>query len=220
MRAYLFFTIVLLFFLIFGCASSEQQQEKQQQKNVDNKVEQNVEKETEMDEEVKIPDIPDTKTNPDDSKEKLDNAVVKMKLTSSAFNEGGNIPSKYTCDGENDNPPLKIENTPAGTASFALIVDDQDARSFVHWVTWNMPAGTKEIPEGRFISTQGLNDFKSIGYEGPCPPSGQTHNYKFKLYALDATLDFKSGALAEQIEEAMLGHVIAQAELNGKYQRS
>jgi len=216
MRAYLLFSIVLFFFLIFGCTNSEPQQEKQQQKDIledkTNDTKNNIEEEVKTEKEIKT-EINKEIPNPNDT-------VIKMRLTSSAFSEGEYIPSKYTCDGENDNPQLKIENAPDGTASFALIVDDPDARSFVHWVTWNMAANTKEIPENRFISTQGLNDFRSIGYEGPCPPSGQTHNYRFKLYALDTILDFKSGALTEQIEEAMLGHVVAQTELNGKYQRS
>lgn len=148
--------------------------------------------------------------------------VKDMKITSSAFKHGENIPKKYTCDGENMNPPLTISDPPDGTESFALIVDDPDAPggTWVHWIVWDIPEDTREIPERVEFASQGMTDFGSVGYGGPCPPSG-FHTYRFKLYALD----FKYGRLfevpptTEAIEDMMKGHILAQAELDGEYKR-
>jgi Raf kinase inhibitor-like YbhB/YbcL family protein len=146
----------------------------------------------------------------------------KMKITSAAFQNGGNIPSKFTCDGADTNPPLRFEGAPAEAKSLVLIVDDPDAPSglFTHWLVWNMDAKTTEIAEGggSSIGTQGKNDFGKLGYGGPCPPSG-THRYYFKVFALDNQLDLAAGSKRAQLDSAMKGHVIAQGELMGRYSR-
>src|ERR1019366_3211950 len=150
-----------------------------------------------------------------------------MELTSSAFQEGGSIPSLYTCDGKDISPPLSWFGEPAGTKSFALIADDPDAPrgTWVHWVLWNLPATAHElkeplpaIPHLPSGAHQGKNDSGESGYGGPCPPSG-THRYFFKLYALDAMMSLKSGTSKSQLEAAMKGHVIGQATLMGVYSR-
>jgi|SRR5437899_1806695 len=135
-----------------------------------------------------------------------------MQLTSPAFNEGGPIAEKYTCDGKNASPPLKWSGTPAGAKSLALIADDPDAPggAWVHWVLYDIPTTVSALaedlsksqytPEG---AKQGLNGFKHLGYGGPCPPPGKPHRYFFKLYALDALLDLKPGAQGVELERAM-----------------
>jgi len=144
-----------------------------------------------------------------------------MKLTSPAFVDGGTIPSRYTCDGANISPPLKISDVPEGTESLALVMDDPDAPmgTFDHWVVWNIPKGTREIPEGTEPQgVQGRTNFGKLGYGGPCPPSG-THGYKFKLYALSKKLDLKEGASKRELERAMKGNIIEEVVLTGKYSR-
>ena len=144
-----------------------------------------------------------------------------MKITSSAFHEGANIPSKFTCDGSDTSPPLQIEGVPSGAKSLVLIVDDPDAPSglFTHWLVWNIPPQTGSIAEGSAPQgVQGANDFGKSGYRGPCPPPG-THRYSFKIFALDRELDLRSGAKRSQVGAAMKGHVIAQGELVGRYAR-
>ena len=149
--------------------------------------------------------------------------MSELKLSSTAFQNNGSIPSRYTCDGRDINPPLAIENVPPGTKSLALIVDDPDAPmgTWVHWVSWNIAPGIKEIKENDTPggSVSGLNDFKRQSYGGPCPPSG-THRYFFKLYALDTALDLPSGAKKADVEKAMKGHVISEAQIIGLYKRS
>jgi Raf kinase inhibitor-like YbhB/YbcL family protein len=145
----------------------------------------------------------------------------KMKITSSAFQEGGNIPSKFSCDGADTSPPLQIADVPSGAKSLVLIVDDPDAPSglFTHWTAWNISPQTSTIAEGSPPKgVQGTNDFGKSGYGGPCPPSG-THRYYFKIFALDRELDLPSGAKRGQLDAAMKGHVIAQGELMGRYSR-
>jgi Raf kinase inhibitor-like YbhB/YbcL family protein len=148
--------------------------------------------------------------------------MTKLSIASPAFSHNGMIPSKYTCDGADVNPPLSIGNIPEKSWSLALVVDDPDAPvgTWVHWVVWNIGPGTKVIPENSVPkgALQGTNDFRKQSYGGPCPPSG-THRYFFKLYALDASLSLKSGATKAQLEEAIKGHVLAQAELIGLYRR-
>ena len=148
--------------------------------------------------------------------------MSELSITSPAFLPDGMIPSKYTCDGADVSPPLLIGSVPEKTRSLALIVDDPDAPvgTWVHWVVWNIGAGTKEIPENSVPpgALQGTNDFRKQEYGDPCPPSG-THRYFFKLYALDAPLSAQAGATKARIEEAMKGHVLAQAELIGLYRR-
>ncbi len=150
-----------------------------------------------------------------------------MKLESSAFTSGQPIPQKHTCDGADQSPPLAWSDAPQGTKSFALIADDPDAPigTWVHWVIFNLPAQTHGLPEGVAKTdsaaggTQGRNDFGKTGYGGPCPPPGKPHRYFFKLYALDSNLELKAGAKKADVEKALQGHVLANAELMGLYQR-
>lgn len=150
-----------------------------------------------------------------------------MKLESSVFEANSLIPAKYTCDGSDISPSLSWDEPPTGTQSLALIVDDPDAprRTFVHWVLYDMPATVRQLPEQVASAktlpsggVQGKNDFGKLGYGGPCPPSG-THRYFFTLYALDKNLSLQPGATKQQILQAMNGHVLATAELIGRYQR-
>ncbi len=153
---------------------------------------------------------------------------MAMKLTSSAFSPGGIVPKKFTCDGPDLSPALAWTEPPAGTQSFGLIMDDPDAPvgTWVHWVIYDLPASARELaedvpkkdelPSG---ARQGRNDFRRIGYGGPCPPPGPAHRYFFKLYALDAATKLKGGATKADLERAMKGHILEQAELMGRYQR-
>ena len=146
---------------------------------------------------------------------------AKMKITSSAFQEGGNIPSKFTCDGGDSSPPLQIAEIPSGAKSLALVVDDPDAPSglFTHWIVWNISPQTNAIAEGSALKgVQGTNDFGKSDYGGPCPPSG-THRYYFKIFALDRELDVPAGTKRSQLDAAMKGHVVAQGELMGRYSK-
>jgi Raf kinase inhibitor-like YbhB/YbcL family protein len=143
------------------------------------------------------------------------------KITSSAFHEGGDIPSKFTCDGSDTSPPLQITGIPSEAKSLVLIADDPDAPSglFTHWLVWNIPPRTSSIAEGSAPKgVQGANDFGKSGYRGPCPPPG-THRYSFKIFALDRELELRSGAKRSQVDAAMKGHVIARGELVGRYAR-
>ena len=146
---------------------------------------------------------------------------ARMKITSSAFHDGGNIPSKFTCDGSDTSPPLQITGVPSEAKSLVLIADDPDAPGglFTHWLIWNIPPQTNSIAEGSTPKgVQGTNDFGKSGYKGPCPPPG-THRYSFKIFALDREPDLRSGAKRSQVDAAMKGHVIAQGELVGRYAR-
>jgi Raf kinase inhibitor-like YbhB/YbcL family protein len=146
---------------------------------------------------------------------------AKMKITSSAFQEGASIPSQFSCDGADSSPPLQIAEVPSGAKSLALIVDDPDAPSglFTHWMVWNISPQTSTVAEGSAPKgVHGANDFGKSGYGGPCPPSG-THRYYFKIFALDRELDLPSGAKRSQLDAAMKGHVVAQGELMGRYSR-
>ncbi len=153
---------------------------------------------------------------------------MNLQVTSTAFADGHTIPAKYTCDGADVSPVLTWTNAPAGTKSFALIADDPDAPAgtWVHWVVYDLPAGADSLPENvaksQYIAgnaCQGMNDFHRLGYGGPCPPSGKAHRYFFKLYALDAILDLKPGVTKDDLLKAMNGHVLAQGQLTGTYQR-
>ena len=143
----------------------------------------------------------------------------QMTVTSPAFTHNGPIPRKYTCQGEDISPPLVITNIPAGTKTLALIVDDPDAPmgTWIHWVVFNI-APKSEIPENSVPGLQGINDFRRKDYGGPCPPSG-THRYFHKVYALDTVLLLKEGITKRQLEVAMEGHILAQAELIGLYKK-
>ena len=156
--------------------------------------------------------------------------AMALTLTSSAFEPGGAIPSKYTCEGDDLSLPLAFAGVPAGTKSLALIVDDPDVpdpkapkRVWVHWLVYNLPPDSQGLPEnasGAGLpagSVAGVNDWKRTSYGGPCPPIGR-HRYFHKLYALDVTLPEKPLTKPE-LEAAMKGHVLAQAELIGTYQK-
>jgi Raf kinase inhibitor-like YbhB/YbcL family protein len=149
-------------------------------------------------------------------------------ITSSAFEEGKTIPVRHTCDGDDISPALKWSNAPANTKSFTLISDDPDAPkgTWVHWVLFDLPGSTTElageIEKSQHLSggaKQGINDFKRLGYGGPCPPPGKPHRYYFKLYALDKLLDLKPGVTKADVVKAMEGHVIAETQVMGTYQR-
>ena len=151
-----------------------------------------------------------------------------MKISSAAFSANDTIPTKFTCDGPDVSPKLNWSEPPAKTQSFALIMDDPDAPvgTWVHWVLFDLRADTKELSEGVAKqeqlpndARQGRNDFGKIGYGGPCPPAGKPHRYFFKLYALDAKLNLKAGATKADVESAMKGHILAHAEMIGKYGR-
>jgi Raf kinase inhibitor-like YbhB/YbcL family protein len=147
---------------------------------------------------------------------------VPMKLTSTAFEANQPIPAKYTCDGVNHHPPLTFSEVPEDARSLALIVEDPDAprKVFTHWLVYNIAPLAQHIPEHEVPlgSTEGVNDFGTRGYGGPCPPSG-THRYFFKLFALDTELALLEGARKEDVLAKMKGHVIATAELVGTYRR-
>lgn len=151
-----------------------------------------------------------------------------LRVTSTAFPPNGTIPRKHTCDGPDVSPPLSWDAPPGAVQSFALIVDDPDAPAgtWVHWVLFDLPAATRDLPEGvprdeqlASGARQGRNDFRRVGYYGPCPPAGPVHRYFFKLYALDARLNLKPGASKAEVERAMQGHILAQGELIGRYSR-
>src|SRR6056297_2349089 len=145
-----------------------------------------------------------------------------MRIKSSAFKHTETIPSKYTCDGDDISPPLKIEEVPEEAKSLVLIVDDPDAPVgiWTHWTVWNINPKIEKIeedsvPEG---AVEGMTNFGSTGYGGPCPPGGE-HRYFFKLYALDSELELDSSVDAEELEEAMNKHIIEKAELVGIYEK-
>jgi Raf kinase inhibitor-like YbhB/YbcL family protein len=145
-------------------------------------------------------------------------------LTSPAFAAGAEIPRKYTCDGEDVSPPLEWADAPDDTAAFALIVDDPDARGWIHWVAFGVDGTqTGGLPEGFSSSPdappQGTNDFRRLGWGGPCPPSG-THRYRFTLFSLDSPLALSGAPTADEVRAAMEGHVIGQAEVVASYRRA
>ena len=145
-----------------------------------------------------------------------------MMLSSASFENEKLIPAEYTCDGDDVSPPLTITEVPKNAKSLALIMDDPDAPvgTFTHWVVWNILPQKSQFAKGEQVQfKQGSTDFGSTGYGGPCPPSG-THRYFFKLYALDSMLDLKDNTTKKDLEKAMIGHIIEQATLIGKYSRS
>ncbi len=153
---------------------------------------------------------------------------MAFEIESSAFGEGDNIPIRYTCDGSDRSPPLFWKDAPAGTKTFVLICDDPDAPvgTWDHWIIFNLPLDTQELPEALFDrerlpngALQGLNSWGTTGYRGPCPPKGSTHRYYFKLYALSTSLDLTSKATKADVEKAMQGHILAQTQLMGHYGR-
>ena len=159
--------------------------------------------------------------------EAKEEGIMEITITSPAFDDGGMIPLKYTADGSNVSPPLVWSSVPEGTKSFALICDDPDAPmgTWVHWVLYNLPANITELPEnvppGETPPTggqHGVTDFGSTGYGGPAPPSG-THRYFFKLYALDTELQLTGAVNKDSLLKAMEGHILAQGQLIGRYER-
>ncbi len=153
--------------------------------------------------------------------------TMQLEIKSTAFKEGGPIPKKYTCDGTDISPPLLWTQPPEGTKSLVLICDDPDAPmgTWVHWVLYGLSPDTLELPEDvpdkKEVlggAKQGTNDFRRIGYGGPCPPGG-THRYYFKLYAIDSEPDLSSGATKKEVLESIEGHVLAEGQLMGRYSR-
>lgn len=149
--------------------------------------------------------------------------MTEMKLTSPEFAQGKSIPAKYSCDGQDINPPLAIEGVPQEAKSLALIVDDPDAPAgtWVHWLVWNIDPSTRQIAEGSVPQggQQGVNSWKRSDYGGPCPPSG-THRYFFRLYALKDRLTLPAGTNRKDLDHAMHGKIVAQCELMGVYRRA
>ena len=141
-----------------------------------------------------------------------------LTVTSTAFDEGAAIPSDHGCDGSDVSPPLAWAGAPDGTAAFAIVVDDPDARGFVHWLAADIPADTTAIDQGEAAGTQGSNDFGRSGYGGPCPPSG-SHRYVFTVHALSETLGLSAGFSADELTAAMEGRILASGQLTGTYQR-
>ncbi len=142
-----------------------------------------------------------------------------LRVTSTAFEANQAIPSTYSCEGKDINPPIDIGDIPEKARSLALIVDDPDApgKTWVHWVVWNIPI-THHIKENNVPGEQGWNDFKRINWGGPCPPSG-THRYFFKVYALDSLLQLPPKATKKNLEQAMGEHILAYGELIGLYKK-
>jgi Raf kinase inhibitor-like YbhB/YbcL family protein len=147
--------------------------------------------------------------------------TTQLLLRSDAFEEGGNIPSRYSCDGENVNPPMEWSGVPSGTQAFALIVHDPDAGGFIHWVLADIPGDSTSLGEGRgdSVGVPGRNDFGNSGWGGPCPPSGE-HRYVFNLYALSEPLRIAGTPPASAVLRAMQGRVLGEAQLMGVYTRT
>ena len=145
--------------------------------------------------------------------------LIEIKITSPAFKKNAPIPKKYTCDGDDINPPLKLEGLPDEAKSIVLIVDDPDAPmgTWDHWIVWNIPP-MGEIAENVVPGVEGINDFQRQSYGGPCPPSG-THRYFFKVYALKEKLDLDTNSRKSNVEKAMEGKILAKGELIGFYNR-
>jgi len=147
------------------------------------------------------------------------NEIKDLQVQSVAFSHNGHIPPKYTCEGENINPSLEVNNVPEGTKSLALIMEDPDAPNgtFDHWIVWNI-SPNEAIAEQSIPGISGTNSFGKTGYGGPCPPSG-SHRYFFKMFALDTELDLQAGSDKNALFEAMEDHILAQGELMGHYQK-
>jgi hypothetical protein len=155
-------------------------------------------------------------------------ASSKIELRTTSFTPGGFIPKRFTCEAADASPALSWTDPPPGTRSFALIEDDPDAPSgtFVHWLVYDLPAASRRLPEALSGSghipgggRQGTNDFSKTGYNGPCPPRGKPHRYFIRLYALDVRLNLRSAATRQELDAAMQGHILAQGELMGLFQR-
>jgi Raf kinase inhibitor-like YbhB/YbcL family protein len=154
--------------------------------------------------------------------------TMSLTVTSTSFRSGGDIAKKFSCDGEDVSPQISWSGAPEGSKAFVLIAEDPDAPAgtWTHWVLYDVPAATTSFDEGLSKAEQlpdglkqGRNDFRKIGYNGPCPPAGKPHRYFFRLYALDRILNVKPGAARSEIEKAMQGHILAQGEYMGRYRR-
>ena len=155
-------------------------------------------------------------------------SAMAMNLKSPAFKDDGEIPHKYTCNGSDVSPPLRWEGAPPEARSFALISEDLDAPggTWVHWIVYDLPPEARELQEGIPSSDtlpnrarQGLNDYRKVGYGGPCPPPDPAHRYLFKLYALDSRVKLKPRATKQELLDAMKGHIVAETQLVGRYKR-
>ena len=155
-------------------------------------------------------------------------ASSKIELKTTSFTPGGFIPKRFTCEAADVSPALAWTDPPLGTQSFAIIEDDPDAPSgtFVHWVVYDLPAAYRKLPEALSRNDQmpdggrqGTNDFSRTGYSGPCPPPGRPHRYFIRLYAVDAILNLRPAATRKEVDAAMQGHILAQAELMGRFAR-
>jgi len=153
---------------------------------------------------------------------------VLVQVESIAFAESEDIPVRFTCDGDNISPPLSWSEPPADTLSLVLVVDDPDAPAgtWDHWVLFNVPVATRQLPEGvpadplpSGVGIHGSNSWHQLGYGGPCPPTGSTHRYFFRIYALDTDLELEAGSTKKQVEQAMQGHILAEGSLMGRYGR-
>ena len=171
----------------------------------------------------------DAQADPSQPQSDKEDDMSTLRLQSSAFEAGSSIPSAYTCEGKDHAPPLSWSGAPAGTQSFALILDDPDApdpaapkRVWVHWVLYDLPSDTSSLPEGGALprgTREGKNDWGRTGYGGPCPPVGR-HRYFHKIYALDTKLGDLHEPTKAALEKAMHGHVLAKVELMGTYQKA
>ena len=171
----------------------------------------------------------DNNTGTDKIEKKGETRNMAFAITTESFENGQTIPKKYTCDGEDISVPLYWENIPEGTKSLALICDDPDAPrgTWVHWLVINIPPTANQLAEGLTVhkdsslagAIECYNDFGRVEYGGPCPPKGPAHRYYFKLYALDTILELTKDATKVDIEKAMIGHILEETQLMGKYGR-
>jgi Raf kinase inhibitor-like YbhB/YbcL family protein len=152
--------------------------------------------------------------------------AAKLALSSSSFADGERIPPKYTCDGAGLSPNIQLPSPPPGTKSFLLVMDDTDAWGFVHWLLYNIPPGTYDIPDGasrrnELLSgaSEGENSIGNTGYFGPCPPGSNPHHYVFRLYALDTALNLPAGKTKKELTTATKGHILAEGSMTGLYTR-
>jgi Raf kinase inhibitor-like YbhB/YbcL family protein len=152
-------------------------------------------------------------------------ARSSLQVRSSDFSDGGAIPRRFTCDGADVSPNLQWTAAPAGAKSFAIVMDDPDASAdFTHWLAYNIPPDISELAEGASAqamphgSAQGMNDFQTLGYGGPCPPPGKPHHYVFRLYALDIRLNLPPRAARKEVESAIEGHIVGEGRIVGIYQ--
>ncbi len=155
-------------------------------------------------------------------------ARSSLQVGSVSFSDGGTIPNRHTCDGEDVSPALHWSHPPAGTKSFAVVMNDPDAPvDFTHWMVYNILPGVLGLAEGASArggmpqgSAEGTNDFRRLGYGGPCPPPGKPHRYVIRLYALDIRLDLPPGATRKQLDAAIERHILAEGQIAGIYQRA